>query len=146
MNSDISATPDVLPRTDTDGLHPRVAVLLGVNNHWHKWLYFCRLLSVTPELRFGIPLLWTVLKRLVILRGMPFDHTSPTLLQRRLTAVELVLAPFWVHIFLTRRSHFMLRQPIVCCCWLPLILLHGLSDDTMVRKCSLSRAVSCYFF
>jgi hypothetical protein len=103
VNSDVSTPPDVLPRTDADGLHPRVAVLLGVNNHWHKWLYFCRLLSVTPELRFGIPLLWTVLKRLLILRGVPVDHTSPTLLQRRLTAAELVLAPLWVQIFLICR-------------------------------------------
>jgi len=127
VNSDVS-----VPRTDTDGLHPRVAVLLGVNTHWHKWLYFCRLLSVTPELRFGIPLLWTVLKRLLILRGVPLDHASPTLLQRRLTAVELVLAPFWVQKFPHSQTHFMLTQTIVRCCWLPLLLLHRLPDDTMV--------------
>jgi len=33
-------------------------VILGLKTHWHKWLFFCRLLSVAPELRFGIPILW----------------------------------------------------------------------------------------
>lgn len=49
------------PPTATGSFHPRAAVILGLNNHWHKWLYFCRLLSVFPELRFGIPILWTLL-------------------------------------------------------------------------------------
>ncbi|KAF2415796.1 hypothetical protein EJ08DRAFT_600846, partial [Tothia fuscella] len=41
-------------------LHPRVAVLLGLNNRWHKWLYLCRMLSVLPEYYFGIPVLWKI--------------------------------------------------------------------------------------
>ncbi|TID17550.1 N-glycosylation protein EOS1 [Venturia nashicola] len=49
------------PPTATGSFHPRAAVILGLNVHWHKWLYFCRLLSVFPELRFGIPILWTLL-------------------------------------------------------------------------------------
>ncbi|QDS67744.1 hypothetical protein FKW77_006083 [Venturia effusa] len=49
------------PPTATGSFHPRAAVILGLNNHWHKWLYFCRLLSVFPELKFGIPILWTLL-------------------------------------------------------------------------------------
>jgi len=126
VNSDVaSASSDVLPRTEADGLHPRVAVLLGVNSHWHKWLYFCRLLSVTPELRFGIPLLWTVLKRLLILRGAPLDNASPVDLLRRLTAAELVLAPLWVRIFLTHGViNSLLTHPTVRCRWLPFLLLH----------------------
>lgn len=88
---------------DTRTLHPRVAVLLDINSHWHKWLFFCRLLSVVPELRFGIPLLWTILKRLLILRGATstVDGTTPVELQRRLIAAELVLAPIWVRSLLS---------------------------------------------
>lgn len=46
------------PESATGRLHPRAAVILGLKTHWHKWLYLCRLLSVAPELRFGIPILW----------------------------------------------------------------------------------------
>ena len=46
------------PESATGRLHPRAAVILGLKTHWHKWLFFCRLLSVFPELRFGIPMLW----------------------------------------------------------------------------------------
>merc|ERR1711981_286741 len=46
------------PESATGRLHPRAAVILGLKTHWHKWLFFCRLLSVAPELRFGIPILW----------------------------------------------------------------------------------------
>jgi len=83
---------------EAQSLHPRVAVLLGVNSHWHKWLFFCRLLAVAPELRFGIPLLWTVVKRLLILRGgsNTLDAMSSVAFRRKLTAVELILAPLWV--------------------------------------------------
>ncbi|KIW07814.1 uncharacterized protein PV09_01734 [Verruconis gallopava] len=51
----LSSTP---PEHATGRLHPRAAVILGLKTHWHKWLFFCRLLSVAPELRFGIPILW----------------------------------------------------------------------------------------
>jgi len=83
---------------EATSLHPRVAVLLGVSSNWHKWLFFCRLLAVAPELRFGIPLLWTVVKRLLILRGVSstLDAASAVAFRRRLTAVELILAPLWV--------------------------------------------------
>jgi hypothetical protein len=49
------------PATATGRLHPRAAVILGLKTHWHKWLFFCRLLSVAPELRFGIPILWKLM-------------------------------------------------------------------------------------
>jgi hypothetical protein len=54
---DASFIPDP-PESAAGRLHPRAAVILGLKTHWHKWLFFCRLLSVAPELRFGIPILW----------------------------------------------------------------------------------------
>jgi hypothetical protein len=77
-------------------LHPRVAVLLGVNNHWHKWLFFCRLLSIAPALKFGIPLLWTLLH--VFIEGPPPLGSTYVRsdLERRLWTTEVFLAAFWV--------------------------------------------------
>jgi hypothetical protein len=72
-------------------MHPFIAVALGVNNHWHKWLFLCRTLSVLPELQFGIPLLFGLAGRLF---GLPYSDAS-------LTLAEMLLVALWVSLYLT---------------------------------------------
>jgi hypothetical protein len=89
---DSSLLPDP-PETATGRLHPRAAVILGLKDHWHKWLYFCRLLSVFPELRFGIPILW---KLAWFLLGDPAmwktfgSHGDPVFI-----FIEVIMAALW---------------------------------------------------
>lgn len=89
---DPSLLPDE-PVTATGRLHPRAAVILGLKNHWHKWLFFCRLLSVFPELRFGIPMLWNLAWFLL---GRPTtwrifgEHGDPVFV-----FVEALMAALW---------------------------------------------------
>lgn len=77
----------------TSRLHPRAAVILGLNTHWHKWLFFCRLLSVFPELRFGIPILW---KLLLLLVGDPPTRASFRITDGSVLILgEVLLAALW---------------------------------------------------
>jgi hypothetical protein len=87
------------PPTATGSFHPRAAVILGLNNHWHKWLYFCRLLSVFPELRFGIPMLWTLLSFLLGHEEVRENFKAGGNLV--VVFVEVFLAAIWVTLTLT---------------------------------------------
>jgi hypothetical protein len=89
---DASFIPDP-PESATGRLHPRAAVILGLKTHWHKWLFFCRLLSVAPELRFGIPILWKLAWFLLGNRSMRRafgEYGEPTLV-----ATEVLIAALW---------------------------------------------------
>lgn len=92
--------------------HPRVAVLLGVNSHWHKWLFICRLLCVLPELSYGIPLLWQIHRHAWALLKVKEQRSSEIWMHLALTRsptipsaerfddtstlLELILAAVWV--------------------------------------------------
>jgi hypothetical protein len=117
------------PPTATGRLHPRAAVLLGLSNHWHKWLYFCRLLSVFPELRFGIPMLWTLLW--FVLGDKDIREGFKARGNVIVVFVEVFLAAVWVRFNFSYHST-KANVGLVCRFWLPLFLLNGLSDDEMV--------------
>lgn len=99
-------------RNVAGGIHPRIAVLLGVNSHWHKWLFICRLLCVLPELSYGIPLLWQIYRHAWALFEAQGRQSSESWMHLTLTRspvtstmarfedistlIELVLAAIWV--------------------------------------------------
>jgi hypothetical protein len=128
-----SSSPPEPPECASGRLHPRVAVLLGLNNRWHKWLYMCRLASVLPELLFGIPILWNLFWLALS------EETGWTSLRAGGKAsrllVELFLAAIWVNllhspILVTNEEET--YSSVVCCFWLSILLLHGLFNDAMV--------------
>lgn len=81
------------PISATGRLHPRAAVILGLKNHWHKWLFLCRLLAVFPELRFGIPILWRLLW--FLLGNETVRQAFGSYGERERVFVEVLLAAIW---------------------------------------------------
>jgi hypothetical protein len=81
------------PENATSRLHPRAAVILGLKTHWHKWLFLCRLLSVFPELRFGIPILWRLMW--FLLGDEKVRKAFGSRGQREMVFVEVLLSAIW---------------------------------------------------
>src|SRR6202041_978303 len=80
-------------------LHPRVAVLLGVEKHWHLPLLFCRALSTAPAAWWGLRCALTFMGELLLEEGCVGggrSFTEPWCIERRFRVTEVFLAVLWV--------------------------------------------------
>ncbi|CZR64115.1 uncharacterized protein PAC_14012, partial [Phialocephala subalpina] len=75
-------------------LHPRVAVLLGVEKHWHLPLLFCRALSTAPAAWWGLRCAFTFLGEL-LLDESGQDIEAPWSVEKRFRVTEVFLAVLW---------------------------------------------------
>ena len=69
-------------------LHPSIAVLLGVNTHWHIPLLVCRGLSTLPAAWWGLRCLLTFAGEVMAEGGWSVE--------RRFAVTEVFLALLWV--------------------------------------------------
>jgi hypothetical protein len=76
-------------------LHPRVAVLLGVEKRWHIPLLFCRALSTAPAAWWGLRCVLTFLDELLMGEN-PVMAATPWGVERRFRVTEVFLAVLWV--------------------------------------------------
>lgn len=74
--------------------HPRVAVLLGVNAHWHFPLLICRAISTAPAAWWGLRCGFTFLGELLRSDGALGDTWT---VEKRFRVTEVFLAILWVH-------------------------------------------------
>ena len=98
------ADPDGAPSV----LHPRVAVILGIDRHWHFLLVFCRALSTAPAAWWGLRCALTFMGELLIeescvnratASGLAVDGTiggGSWSVERRFRVTEVFLAVLWV--------------------------------------------------
>ncbi|KAG0650573.1 hypothetical protein D0Z07_3204 [Hyphodiscus hymeniophilus] len=92
------------PDTKASVLHPRVAVLLGVEKHWHFPLLFCRALSTAPAVWWGLRCALTFMGELLMEEGLEaaLDGVlvgavgAPWSVERRFRVTEVFLAVLWV--------------------------------------------------
>jgi hypothetical protein len=89
LSTSDSASP---PPTATSALHPRVAVILGVDKKWHFPLVMCRALSMVPAIWWGLRCAFTFLAELLS-RGHPGEKWS---VEKRFRVTEVALAILWV--------------------------------------------------
>ncbi|EEH34838.2 hypothetical protein PAAG_05885 [Paracoccidioides lutzii Pb01] len=107
-------SPSTSPSSDTSistscdvvsALHPRVAVILGVDRRWHIPLLFCRGLSVLPAAWWGLRCAFMFLAELLRIRPQ-FWHEGWTAaivmstsgdwdMERRFRVIEVALAIIW---------------------------------------------------
>lgn len=80
-------------------LHPRVAVLLGIDSRYHKPLLLCRLLSIAPALWWCLKVVLAVAKATILLEDQSELRNSTSWWD-----VELTLAVPWVCRILQCRS------------------------------------------
>jgi hypothetical protein len=76
-------------------LHPRVAVLLGVERHWHFPLLFCRALSTAPAAWWGLRCTLTFMGELLLDESKE-EIGAPWSVERRFRVTEVFLAVLWV--------------------------------------------------
>lgn len=76
------------------GQHPRVAVFLGVNAHWHVPLLVCRALSTAPAVWWGLRCALTFLGEL-LWSNHATTHTAWNT-EKRFRVTEVFLAILWV--------------------------------------------------
>ena len=91
------SSPGVKIKTTThsNGSHPRVAVLLGVNARWHIPLLMCRALSTAPAAWWGLRCAFTFLGEL--LRSDETRAFGDTwTVEKRFRVTEVFLAILWV--------------------------------------------------
>lgn len=98
----VSSTPSTLssppnlhpafPDQKDSVLHPRVAVLLGVEKHWHLPLLFCRALSVAPAAWWGLRCALTFMGELLLDEEGVEGQWS---VERRFRVTEVFLAVLW---------------------------------------------------
>lgn len=106
------AQPDHPPSV----LHPRVAVLLGVEKHWHLPLLLCRALSTAPAVWWGLRCALTFLGELLLVESIGAGHEGGGggggggaqgrwSVEKRFRVTEVFLALLWVWMssFLTGR-------------------------------------------
>jgi hypothetical protein len=81
----------------SNALHPRVAVLLGVNAKWHIPLLICRALSTAPAVWWGLRCALTFLGELLLSDGDgkgAWEHAWSV--EKRFRVTEVFLAILWV--------------------------------------------------
>ena len=81
----------------SNALHPRVAVLLGVNARWHIPLLICRALSTVPAVWWGLRCALTFLGELLLSDGDgkgAWEHAWSV--EKRFRVTEVFLAILWV--------------------------------------------------
>lgn len=94
-----SSPPNLHPASP-DGkssvLHPRVAVLLGVERHWHFPLLFCRALSTAPAAWWGLRCALTFMGELLMEDDLgPKAIGNTWSVERRFRVTEVFLAVLW---------------------------------------------------
>ncbi|KLJ07431.1 hypothetical protein EMPG_17096 [Blastomyces silverae] len=100
------STPASEPRDVLSSLHPRVAVILGVDRRWYIPLLLCRGLSILPATWWGLRCAFTFLAELLRIRPQ-FWHEGWTAaivrgaapdwdVERRFRVTEVALAIIWV--------------------------------------------------
>src|SRR5581483_6409741 len=87
-------------------LHPRVAVILGVDRKWHIPLLVCRALSVAPAAWWGLRCAFTFLAELLRIRPLWREGWAAAAIvgnsmadwdvKRRFRVTEVALAIMWV--------------------------------------------------
>lgn len=83
--------------TVSNALHPRVAVVLGVNARWHIPLLICRALSTAPAVWWGLRCALTFLGELLLSDGDgkgAWEHAWSV--EKRFRVTEVFLAILWV--------------------------------------------------
>lgn len=93
-------------RTVLSPLHPRVAVILGVDRRWYVPLLVCRALSTLPAAWWGLRCAFTFLAELLHIRpGMGREGWAAAIVgsvgqewdvERRFRVTEVALAIMWV--------------------------------------------------
>lgn len=91
--------------TPSSALHPRVAVILGVDKKWHAPLLVCRALSTVPAAWWGLRCAFTFLAELLHIRpGMGREGWAAAIIgsvgqdwdvERRFRVTEVALAIMW---------------------------------------------------
>lgn len=106
--SDSSHTPlsSDAGQTGSSPLHPRVAVILGVDRRWYIPLLVCRALSTLPAAWWGLRCAFTFLAELLHIRpGMGREGWAAAIVgsvgqewdvERRFRVTEVALAIMWV--------------------------------------------------
>lgn len=92
--------------TKSSGLHPRVAVILGVDRRWYLPLIICRAMSTVPAAWWGLRCAFTFLAELLhIQSGMGREAWAAAIVgsvgqdwdvERRFRVTEVALAIMWV--------------------------------------------------
>lgn len=144
--------------TSPSKLHPRVAVILGVDRKWYLPLVICRALSVVPALWWGLRCAFTFLAELLRIRpGMWREGWVAIIVgsasadwdvERRFRVTEVALAIMWVCISIslikkTMRVCVCVLTRVVLCICVSFVFLHGLHDVSLV---CLSQIYLCYFY
>lgn len=126
--------------TAPSALHPRVAVILGVDRKWYIPLLVCRALSTLPAAWWGLRCAFTFLAELLHIRpGMGREGWAAAIIgsigqewdvERRFRVTEVALAIMWV------RYMIIFLGPIMC---------SALNWMLIIEQCSASGYLS-YFF
>lgn len=81
----------------TGRAHPRVAIQLGINSHWHIPLLVCRALSTAPAAWWGLRCALTFLGDLLLgSDGMGMRESEAWTVEKRFRVTEVFLAILWV--------------------------------------------------
>lgn len=96
--ADSTAGPSVKPKdaATSNGLHPRVAVVLGINTRWHVPLLICRALSTAPAAWWGLRCAFTFLGELLLSDAMSLESRETWTVEKRFRVTEVFLAILWV--------------------------------------------------
>lgn len=100
-------TSEATPTVSSSKLHPRVAVILGVDRKWYLPLVVCRALSVGPALWWGLRCAFTFLAELLRIRPgsmwregwvaiVVSSAAADWDVERRFRVTEVALAIMWV--------------------------------------------------
>lgn len=84
---------NALPRKK---LHPRVAVLLGVNDRWHLPLLIFRALATAPAVWWGLRCAFTFLAELLLSDGTSILQGQAWTIEKQFRVTEVFLAIVWV--------------------------------------------------
>ena len=87
------------PPTASLALHPRVAVLLGVDRRWLGPLLACRALSMAPAIWWGLRCALTFLAELVLADGDGYGdggRTAAWAVEKRFRVTEVFMSILWV--------------------------------------------------
>ena len=97
MDANVDATYPTIPiaKPAVSAVHPRVAVILGVNARWHIPLQICRALSTAPATWWGLRYALIFLGELLFRDGGSFDNGAWSI-EKRFRVTEVFLAILWV--------------------------------------------------
>lgn len=130
----------------TTAMHPRVAVILGVDRKWYVPLLVCRALSTVPAAWWGLRCAFTFLAELLHIRpGMGREGWAAAIIgsiganwdvERRFRVTEVALAIVWAcssSICLIRMHHDILTISAVVQCCASAYLSYFFADCMMSR-------------